>query len=356
MSLRELSRTETALVGVRITCLSTVHGGLDEGLLMKALDMVVTADPVLPARIGGGGTGYHLYLPDAEPPSLRRGIGSLYAELDVPIGPGDPLLRAVLFRGEEEDTFVLGAAHALFGRHGLTELSETIWRVYTALADGTEVPTIVPGPRLPDTFAGQGNRVTQRGRKLPFDRGGKPGVETQRILVQPKTTRRLAEVAKAANTSVPSLVGAATLLAVRDVLTPHSGALPLCFASTAGLCFTDVSPDLDPLALARRIAGGTPVPDQLIAEVATVRLSDFGSVSAPAMPDGVELTDLQVHVSPRWTPSGQGCLPFGMLVVDGRLDLSIAYRTECFGAESIRQVLDGTYAVLDQVSSARDSR
>ncbi|GLZ29077.1 hypothetical protein Lesp02_12670 [Lentzea sp. NBRC 105346] len=395
--LRRLTVTESDVVAARINWLCTVRGGVDEGLLVKAVDVVVDGMAPLRARLGRDEHGLFLHQPEVEAPGLILGTGSVEDELEIPVGPEGPLVRVALLPGAEEDIIAVGVSHSIADGRSVLAIMKEIWRVYTALVEGTEVPIIeadIPESALAGLAHWTADEVAahvERRRAevvrvphVPFEPAIGDRPEVTRMLIDRDTTARIAAGARAGGTSMHGLIAAALLLAARaeigtcdelgfvssvdmrprlvpplpeDAITPCSGWFfdrvdvhggdPLMIArginERLSLAVSSGVADLDLLAYEQlRVDPG-------FRDQTTVSMNNLGRIPAPRLPRGLRMTDLRtfVSVASRFRPDvDRDPLPASVLTFDGRLEISIPHRPDCFGQVQVARILDHVRTTL----------
>ncbi|MCB8908425.1 MULTISPECIES: condensation domain-containing protein [unclassified Streptomyces] len=141
---RKLSLSEILYVGeirTLATTVCTVRGEVDEELLAAAFAAKVAEHRSLRSRVVRDGDEVFLDLLDEEElPRLAvhpAGPTDLTDQLNRPLPAGGPLVRATLFRGDGESTFVLGIDHVICDGHSATVLCNEIWSAYAGIQDGT---------------------------------------------------------------------------------------------------------------------------------------------------------------------------------------------------------------------------
>lgn len=307
---RKLSLSEILYVGeirTLATTVCTVRGEVDEELLAAAFAAKVAEHRSLRSRVARDGDEVFLELLDEdELPRLEvypAGPTDLTDQLNRPLPAGGPLVRATLFRGDGESTFVLGIDHVICDGHSATVLCNEIWSAYAGIQDGTYEAPRSAGESWPvavddllapcsdEDLAAYVKDRTERTSAhplavLPFTadaspREGQPQdgplMDVRRVRLTREQTGALVAFAKNVGVSVHGLVGAALLTAVRDGygpgygtdhrlsfvspvdlrarLTPALGRDVLIPAASWYLDVVDVPAGADLIELGRRITG-----------------------------------------------------------------------------------------------------
>ncbi|BDT89492.1 phthiocerol/phthiodiolone dimycocerosyl transferase family protein [Nocardia cyriacigeorgica] len=132
---------------------STVRGRMDETTLLLALDEVVAAHPLLRSRVVVDDAGAQHFVVDDlwRPPfEVLAGAETEYFRLvNTPVDWSDGLLRAYLLRDGDRAQLVLAIHHGIADGRSAFALLDQLWRLYTALATGSPMPsaTASPAPR-----------------------------------------------------------------------------------------------------------------------------------------------------------------------------------------------------------------
>ncbi|WP_428985914.1 phthiocerol/phthiodiolone dimycocerosyl transferase family protein [Streptomyces pyxinicus] len=407
---------ETLYVGQRsravLSC--TLRGQLDPEALSAAFDAVTEAHPSLRSRVVPDGEGFALHLlAESERPRLTTRTGAAEeahtTELNTPLPVGGPLSRAVLVSASDGDShlFVLSVDHTVVDGHSGIALHNEIWDRYRALAEGEEQPAAAANtpawpppvsaflpPADPAETAGYLERRTEAARRNPvelvgYDVTGPAAVEGRievcRLTLDEERTGRLRRTARAAGVSVHALVAAALLTTarrrlpgdeprtlgclspvdLRSRLSPPVPALVMVPAVTTHLQTLDVTPDADPVELARTVharlaafvAGDGPsqemritpeIPRNPTLQLATVIATNMGVVPGPRLPEGLEATDVRlVPAREQYFPAA-GRSPVMACVVsfEGRLAIEFPHFTACFSPEFVRAFRDEVSAAL----------
>ncbi|MFD9320107.1 condensation domain-containing protein [Streptomyces sp. NPDC060053] len=419
---RALCPVETLYVGQRsravLSC--TLRGRLDIETLSAAFDAVTEEHPALRTRIVPDGEGFALDLLDeAGRPRLSARTGAAedaYAtELNTPLPVGGPLSRAVLVSAPEGDghLFVLSVDHTVVDGHSGIALHNEIWDRYRALAEGEERPGAAdstPGWAVPvsellpavdeaataaylELRAAEARRhpaelvaydVTEAS---PVD--GR--IEVCRLTLDEERTGLLRRSARTAGVSVHALVAAALLTTarrclpgdgprtlgclspvdLRSRLSPPVPALVMVPAVTTHLQTLDVTPESDPVELARTVharlgdfvAGDGPhhemritpeIPRNPTLQLATVIATNMGVVPGPRLPEGLEATDVRlVPAREQYFPAaGRSPVMACVVAFEGRLAIEFPYFTACFSPAFVRAFRDEVRAVLDACADA----
>ncbi|MFD4262675.1 condensation domain-containing protein [Streptomyces sp. NPDC058534] len=258
---RKLSLSEILYVGeirTLATTVCTVRGDIDEEVLAAAFAAKVAEHRSLRSRVARDGAEFFLELLDEdELPRLEvrpAGPTDLTDQLNRPLPAGGPLVRATLFRGDGESTFVLGIDHVICDGHSATVLCNEIWSAYAGIQDGAYEAPRNAGESWPvavdDLLAPCSEEelvayVKDRTERtsahplavLPFNAAASPQageaqdgqgqdgplMDVRRIRLTREQTAALVAFAKSAGVSVHGLVGAALLTAVRDGFGPGYG-------------------------------------------------------------------------------------------------------------------------------------
>jgi hypothetical protein len=248
MSTRRYLSPDEAMMAASDTWLifssCTLRGDLDTACLAEALDTVVAAHPVLSARMDQDGNGP--FLAPSAPPELRvmptAAPGSVEREMNTPLRPGGPLVRAALFLGDDEHVFTLVLNHAIADATCLIAFQQDLWRTYTARVTGpvdaalpragepAPVGVSFPAsrdsrmPRVPEAdIESYVDRLTTRVAALPapLERPAAPPVltpgscEVQRIVLSPEETTGLLARARTEGISLQAVVATSLLTAGR---------------------------------------------------------------------------------------------------------------------------------------------
>ncbi|MEV0641810.1 hypothetical protein AB0I77_44195 [Streptomyces sp. NPDC050619] len=249
MSTRRYLSPDEAMMAASDTWLifssCTLRGDLDPACLAKALAVAVAAHPALSARTDQDDNGP--FLTPSEPPELRvvpaAAPGSVEQEMNAPLKPGGPLVRAALFLGDDEHVFTLLLNHAISDATCIVAIQQDLWRTYTALvagpADDVATPTgAEPAharpsfpvsrdsrmPHIPEAeIESYVDRLTARIAALPapLERPPTPPVlatgscEVQRIILSPEETTGLLAAARTEGISLQAVVAASLLTAAR---------------------------------------------------------------------------------------------------------------------------------------------
>ncbi|WP_395364471.1 condensation domain-containing protein [Streptomyces sp. YH02] len=412
---RKLSLSEILYVGeirTLATTVCTVRGEVDEELLAAAFAAKVAEHRSLRSRVAHDGDEVFLELLDEEElPRLEvlpAGPTDLTDQLNRPLPAGGPLVRATLFRGDGESTFVLGIDHVICDGHSATVLCNEIWSAYSGIQDGSYEAPRAAGDSWPvavdDLLAPSSEEeldayVKDRTERtsahplavLPFTANASsqdgPLMDVKRIRLTREQTAALVAFAKSAGVSVHGLVGAALLVAVRDGygpgygsdhrlsfvspvdlrarLTPALGRDVLIPAASWYLDVIDVPAGSDLIELGRRITGqlrdaierGEPARElqalpRLLANpsvlTAGLVVPNVGSVAGPPAPRGLEITDMRKFaISSKWVPeAGAGALVASPMTVYGRLSIEMPYSAKCFTPARMDEIHDHVLATL----------
>ncbi|MFI0777856.1 hypothetical protein [Streptomyces sp. NPDC021212] len=292
----------------RVTVICTVRGGVEDKPLAQAFDATVARIPSLRCGIEQDGPVEFAFRPlTSGLPELQvrpGGPRALTEELNTPLPPGGPLVRATLLRGgdgagEDEDTFVLSVDHAITDGQSALAVCHAVWRAYTAAAAGTftlpePAQDALPAPlsaRLaphsPEELAAYVAGRRERMRlapmaSLPFAAAdqslpeGELPLDAARVRLDAEQTARLVGHARAVGVSVHGLVVGSLLLAIREQLATGTETLRLSSMSpvdlrgrldppvdpevmipAASLFFDilDVPDGADPVSLGREVIG-----------------------------------------------------------------------------------------------------
>ncbi|CAM5336287.1 phthiocerol/phthiodiolone dimycocerosyl transferase family protein [Streptomyces tanashiensis] len=412
---RKLSLSEILYVGeirTLATTVCTIRGEVDEELLAAAFAAKVAEHRSLRSRVTRDGDEVFLELLDEdELPRLEvrpAGPTDLTDQLNRPLPAGGPLVRATLFRGDGESTFVLGIDHVICDGHSATVLCNEIWSAYSGIQDGAyEAPRSAAeswpvavddllAPHSDEDLAAYVKDRTERTSAhplavLPFtaEESSQDGplMDVRRIRLTREQTSALVAFAKSAGVSVHGLVGAALLTAVRDGygpgygsdhrlsfvspvdlrarLTPALGRDVLIPAASWYLDVVDVPADGDLIELGRRITGqlrdaierGEPARElqalpRLLANpsvlTASLVMPNVGAVAGPPAPRGLEITDMRKFaISSKWVPeAGAGALVASPMTVYGRLSIEMPYSAKCFTPARMDEIHDHVLATL----------
>ncbi|WP_338492896.1 condensation domain-containing protein [Streptomyces sp. SJL17-4] len=412
---RKLSLSEILYVGeirTLATTVCTVRGEVDEELLAAAFAAKVAEHRSLRSRVAHDGDEVFLELLDEEElPRLEvlpAGPTDLTDQLNRPLPAGGPLVRATLFRGDGESTFVLGIDHVICDGHSATVLCNEIWSAYSGIQDGSYEAPRAAGESWPvavdDLLAPSSEEdldayVKDRTERtsahplavLPFTANASsqdgPLMDVKRVRLTREQTSALVAFAKSAGVSVHGLVGAALLVAVRDGygpgygsdhrlsfvspvdlrarLTPALGRDVLIPAASWYLDVIDVPAGSDLIELGRRITGqlrdaierGEPARElqalpRLLANpsvlTASLVVPNVGSVAGPPAPRGLEITDMRKFaISSKWVPeAGAGALVASPMTVYGRLSIEMPYSAKCFTPARMDEIHDHVLATL----------
>ncbi|GGT27103.1 acyltransferase [Streptomyces tanashiensis] len=412
---RKLSLSEILYVGeirTLATTVCTIRGDVDEELLAAAFAAKVAEHRSLRSRVTRDGDEVFLELLDEdELPRLEvrpAGPTDLTDQLNRPLPAGGPLVRATLFRGDGESTFVLGIDHVICDGHSATVLCNEIWSAYSGIQDGAyEAPRSAAeswpvavddllAPHSDEDLAAYVKDRTERTSAhplavLPFtaEESSQDGplMDVRRIRLTREQTSALVAFAKSAGVSVHGLVGAALLTAVRDGygpgygsdhrlsfvspvdlrarLTPALGRDVLIPAASWYLDVVDVPADGDLIELGRRITGqlrdaierGEPARElqalpRLLANpsvlTASLVMPNVGAVAGPPAPRGLEITDMRKFaISSKWVPeAGAGALVASPMTVYGRLSIEMPYSAKCFTPARMDEIHDHVLATL----------
>ncbi|MEU4106527.1 condensation domain-containing protein [Streptomyces tanashiensis] len=412
---RKLSLSEILYVGeirTLATTVCTIRGEVDEELLAAAFAAKVAEHRSLRSRVTRDGDEVFLELLDEdELPRLEvrpAGPTDLTDQLNRPLPAGGPLVRATLFRGDGESTFVLGIDHVICDGHSATVLCNEIWSAYSGIQDGSyEAPRSAAeswpvavddllAPHSDEDLAAYVKDRTERTSAhplavLPFtaEESSQDGplMDVRRIRLTREQTSALVAFAKSAGVSVHGLVGAALLTAVRDGygpgygsdhrlsfvspvdlrarLTPALGRDVLIPAASWYLDVVDVPAGGDLIELGRRITGqlrdaierGEPARElqalpRLLANpsvlTASLVMPNVGAVAGPPAPRGLEITDMRKFaISSKWVPeAGAGALVASPMTVYGRLSIEMPYSAKCFTPARMDEIHDHVLATL----------
>lgn len=414
---RTISRSESIYVGeirTRAVTLCVVRGGVREDLLDAALAAVLAEHRTLRSRIERNGDSYVMTLLDpAELPRLQvrpHLPGALVEEYNTPMPLGGPMVRAVLLRGSDEDTLVLGVDHTICDGRSATALCYRLWQRYAEIQAGTYVAAEEVGQSWPapvdDLLPPRTDSVLdayvrdrlarvqgQPVAALPFlaaESAESPGehgpMNSRRVWLTREQTTGLLAFAKSAGVSVHGLVGASLLAAVRSGLPPRYADHRLACVSTVDLrqrvrpelsrdvmiaaasWYQDVLevPDgADLVEVGRRLSANLRAGvnrgeaalelqslDRLAAHpqawAASLVMPNVGSVAGPPSPPGLEVVDMsKFPVSSKWNPAaGQGALIASPMTIYGRFSIEMPYSAECFTPAQMDAVHDHVLASL----------
>lgn len=300
----------------RVTVICTVRGGVEDKPLAQAFAATVARVPSLRCRIEQDGPVEFSFrpLPSSGLPELQvrpGGPRALTEELNTPLPPGGPLVRATLLRGgdgaegtdgtdgTDEATFVLSVDHAITDGQSALAVCHAVWNAYTAAAAGTlalpePAEDALPAPlsaRLaphsPEELAGYVAGRRERMHlapmaSLPFGAAaqglpeGELPLDAARVRLDAEQTARLVGRARTAGVSVHGLVVGSLLLAIRQQLATGTETLrvssmspvdlrgrldppvgPEVMIPAASLFFDilDVPDGADPVSLGREVIG-----------------------------------------------------------------------------------------------------
>ncbi|MEU0133202.1 condensation domain-containing protein [Streptomyces sp. NPDC006296] len=387
-----------------------LRGNIDTEALSAAFDTITTAHPTLRSRITPGGpSGYVLrLLAEAERPRLLTRTGDLTdayaAELNAPLPVGGPLTRAVLVSEPKGDDhlFVLVVDHTITDGHSSITLHNSLWDAYRNLLSGggpsanstgededvawpRPVSELLPYAEEADTAEYLEQRIEQTAAHqvslVPYDvprpTAEQPApqglIEAQRLTLSLEETARIRHAARRAGISVHGLVSAAVVRAarlrlagdatplrtlgclspvdLRSRLTPPLPASVMVAAVATHLQTVEVSPDTDPLTLARTlhtrlkdaIHNGdhvkelriTPaIPRHPTLQLSTVIVTNMGVVPGPRLPDDLRATDVRlVPARENYFPqAGRSPVMACVVSFEGRLAVEFPHFTSCFSA------------------------
>ncbi|MEU6391699.1 condensation domain-containing protein [Streptomyces sp. NPDC046939] len=410
MNERALCPAETLYVGQRsravLSC--TLSGEVDTEILSAAFDAVTAAHPTLRTRIvpaGPAGHALRLLSEDARPRLVTRtgDLDDAYAEeLNAPLPVGGPLTRAVLVSAPEGDRhlFVLVVDHTITDGHSSIALHNSLWDRYRSLSEGNAdanpedeaewprpVSELLPHSDEADTAKYLERRVEQAAAHqvdlvaydVPHPAPAEGHIETRRLTLSEEETTRLRETARRTGVSVHALVSAAVVRAarrrldgdgartlgclspvdLRSRLTPPLPASVMVAAVTTHLQTAEVSPETEPVELARLLhtrlrnfidAGEytqelriTPeIPRHPTLQLATVIVTNMGVVPGPRLPEGLRATDVRlVPARENYFPqAGRSPVMACVVSFEGRLAVEFPHFTSCFSPSFMRAFRD----------------
>ncbi|MER5194557.1 phthiocerol/phthiodiolone dimycocerosyl transferase family protein [Streptomyces sp. NPDC002755] len=414
---RNLSRSENLYAGemrTQAVRMCMVRGGVDPDALDAAFAAVLADHPSLRSRLEQDAEGGFLspLKPDELPRLVVRpdGPDALVQEWNTPLPLGGPLVRAVLLTGEEEDTLLLGADHAICDGRSATALLFRMWRYYADVRAGAhpagrpvreDWPAAIDDRLAPATEADVAAYVQARLDRaegapvaaLPFlaARSGDvaPGqgrTQSRRLRLTASETTALLAFAKSAEVSVHGLVGATILAAVRSGLPAEYADHRLACVSTVDLRervepalgqevmvpaaswyqdLVDAPAGADLVALGRRLGAGLGAAvdrgdpalelqslDRLLATpqllAASMVMTNTGRVTLPPSPPGLEIVDLRGFAVSSKAPSflQHGPVLASLTTVRDRFRIELPYSTECFTEGQMDAVHDHARATL----------
>lgn len=414
---RNLSRSENLYAGemrTQAVRMCMVRGGVDPDALDAAFAAVLADHPSLRSRLGQDAEG--AYLSPLKPDELPRlvvrpdGPDVLVQEWNTPLPLGGPLVRVVLLTGEDEDTLLLGADHAICDGRSATALCFRLWQYYADIKAGTHPPArsvregwpaAIDDHLAPVTEADVAAYVQARLDRaegtpvaaLPYLAAGSGEVaaphgrtQSRRLRLTAAETTSLLTFARSAEVSVHGLVGAAVLAAVRSALPAEYAGHRLACVSTVDLRervepalsrevmvpaaswyqdLVDVPAGADLVALGRRLGAGLSAAvdrgdpalelqslDRLLATpdllAASVVMTNNGRVTLPPSPPGLEIVDMRGFAVSSKAPSflRHGPVLASLMTVRDRFHVEMPYSTECFTEEQMDAVHDHVRATL----------
>lgn len=164
---------------------STVRGRVDETTLLLALDEVVAAHPLLRSRVVDDAGAQHFVVDDLwRPPfEVLAGAETEYFRLvNTPVDWSDGLLRAYLLRDGDRAQLVLAIHHGIADGRSAFALLDQLWRLYTALATGSPMPsaTASPAPRGTGSLSPHAPTLHALSPHAPTPHSATPHVPTPR--------------------------------------------------------------------------------------------------------------------------------------------------------------------------------
>lgn len=223
-------------------------GEINVEILDQAFHLLCKQYPVLRARVRYDGHGYMLYVePDHSPRLvvLEGGEDQLTKETDRFLDTTHGVAELVLIHGGEHGYVALKKAHAVGDASVWVEIFDTLWRLYTGIANGSDVD-VVPGHTLPTSC-----QMLLNERWGPIELGppsaaelapnGTAGTqedlihkEQRRLVLSVTETAQLIEAARALRTSVHALVCGAIVVGVRSHQ-QEQGPVPMACGSAINL-------------------------------------------------------------------------------------------------------------------------
>ncbi|NEW32245.1 hypothetical protein GV791_06670 [Nocardia cyriacigeorgica] len=165
---------------------STVRGRVDETTLLLALDEVVAAHPLLRSRVVVDDAGAQHFVVDDlwRPPfEVLAGAETEYFRLvNTPVDWSDGMLRAYLLRDGDRAQLVLAIHHGIADGRSAFALLDQLWRLYTALATGSPMPsaTASPAPRGTGSLSPHAPTLHALSPHAPTPHSATPHVPTPR--------------------------------------------------------------------------------------------------------------------------------------------------------------------------------
>ncbi|WP_103565182.1 phthiocerol/phthiodiolone dimycocerosyl transferase family protein [Actinomadura rubteroloni] len=374
-----------AMLGMPVFGSWTVRGPVDTGRLQRAFEAVHELYPVLAARLVNGSGKISLELPKTTAvPAVQF---ASHPQHLLPFALEDPLARLVVSpHGDGSHIITLAVNHVITDALSFITVLDVLRNVYT---EGTvtrrpeeqgegrlpepfthwlDDPTAAPEWR-PPTFPGKGESLPARARKEgPASSPGHARVES--LAVSAGEMSGLDRAAAEGGTDVNAVLWAVALLAVRAQIKPADvpvrltatmnvdlrrrcrPPLPqdrLCLAASYIPLGMEITPDADPLELARTVrravlSGFARRTPEAIALAATPELPEFtealpsvmiaflGSIAFPT-PLNPEREDHDLLLFSR--PPG----PFPLIImylIDGHLHITISARAEDHTAEQLK--------------------
>lgn len=415
---RALCPVETLYVGQRSRGVAscTLSGHVDATALSAAFDSVTQEHPPLRSRIVPDGEGFALrLLEDAERPRLTTRTGApdkaYPVELNAPLPVGGPLSRSVLVSAPEGDRhlFTLSVDHTIGDGHSIIAAHNEVWNRYRAIVEDGAPPgdvdrrtplrwaepvsRLLPPADPAETDRYREERIRQVRRQpvdlLSYDVADPGAVEGRiavaRLALDQKHTTLIRDAARRAGVSVQALISAALLVTarrhlpgdeartlgclspvdLRSRLSPPIPALNMVPAVTTHLQTVDVTPDTDPMTLARAVHGRvsgfvhgpgpfhemrmTPeIPRSPALQLATVIVTNMGVVPGPRLPAGLTATDVRLvpareHYFPQ---AGRSPVMACVVSFEGRLAIEFPHYTACFSERFVQRLRDEVRAAL----------
>ncbi|MEW2547704.1 hypothetical protein AB0910_18350 [Streptomyces sp. NPDC047002] len=338
---------------------ASLRGPLDMRALGRAYEALLAGDAALRGVVRRDARGFLLTADGARRPAIRFAPNPAEYEqaLMAPLDPAAALVRLVV--GREGDTALVGFVvhHAVADGRAAAALFHLLWAHYTAAVTGAEPPAPASAglrPAAESLLAGAFNPDeideavrSYRGRERGFPAGpprepgepGEPGgIAVRRLLLDRGATRRIAESARAAGTSVHAVLCAALLRAshgtrsqdaagrsvpmtgwsvvdLRPRVAPPVDALGATNFTSGARCSVRVGPDADVLRVARAVKAqldadlAARVPQRLALRLGEVvgaaftaedpprfLLTNWGRTPDLPMPEGTDVTDLRGYV------------------------------------------------------------
>jgi NRPS condensation-like uncharacterized protein len=234
---------ESKMVGAQMGAAVRSGAGFDEARVMRAVRLLVDAEPVLGCRfvVDGMPRWERMddldsrvtleVLPSSDPASDAAGF--VAAGLDPREGPQ---VRAVILRGADGDTLVLKTTHVALDGGGLKQMLYMIGRLYRALGDDPSyVPAPDPRPRSLESIAKTASftdrlKAVRFRRNFPRTDWSVPGIggEGEPVymadVIEPTDFGPLAAYGKAHGATVHDLLLAAYFRTLFVELKPAPGA------------------------------------------------------------------------------------------------------------------------------------